>query len=56
MAKGWQFRSRIPEAVRVMQMVGIDYMIENGMQADLLRKGILTEEELQKIEEKSNES
>lgn len=42
------------EAIRIMQLVGIDYMIENGMQDSLLCKGILTEEKLQKIEEKRN--
>lgn len=35
------------EAIRIMQMVGVDYMIENGMEDSLLCKGIITEEELQ---------
>lgn len=40
------------EAIRIMQMVGVDYMIENGMEDSLLCKGILTEEELHTIKEK----
>lgn len=35
------------EAIRIMQIVGVDYMIENGMEDSLLCKGILTEKELQ---------
>lgn len=42
------------EAIRIMQLVGIDYMIENGMEASLLCKGILTEDELQMLQEKKS--
>lgn len=34
------------EAIIIMQMVGIDYMLENGMSGALIEKGILTEEEI----------
>ena len=34
------------EAITIMQMVGIDYMLENGMSGALIEKGILTEEEI----------
>lgn len=37
------------EAIRIMQMIGVDYMLENGMEQALLRKGILSEEEIKKI-------
>lgn len=33
------------EAIAIMQMVGIDYMLEKGMSEILIEKGILTEEE-----------
>ncbi len=31
------------EAITIMQMVGIDYMLENGMSETLIEKGILTD-------------
>ena len=34
------------EAIDIMQMVGVDYMIENGMTYALINKGILSENEL----------
>ncbi len=34
------------EAIRIMQEIGIDYMLENGMEQTLLSKGILSEEEM----------
>ena len=34
------------EAISVMQMIGVDYMLENGMEEILIRKGILSEEEI----------
>ena len=34
------------EAITIMQMIGVDYMIENGMTDALIQKEILTEEEL----------
>ena len=37
------------EAIDIMQMIGVDYMLENGMEETLLCKGILTEEELTNI-------
>jgi len=37
------------EAIKIMQMVGIDYMLENGMQENLLEKGVVTAEQLGEI-------
>lgn len=34
------------EAINIMQMVGIDYMVENNMQDTLISKGIVTPEQL----------
>ncbi|SEG08205.1 transcriptional regulator, HxlR family [Eubacterium ruminantium] len=34
------------EAIDIMQIVGVDYMIENGMTDTLINKGILSENEL----------
>lgn len=34
------------EAIKIMQMIGVDYMLENGMEQVLLCKGILSEEEI----------
>lgn len=36
----------IIEAISIMQLVGIDFMIENGMQSELLRKEIISQEQL----------
>jgi len=33
----------ILEAISIMQNVGIDFMLENGMEEELLRKGIIKE-------------
>jgi len=35
------------EAIDIMQMVGIDYMVENGMKETLFKKGIVTPEQLE---------
>ncbi len=37
---------RMIEAIKIMQMIGIDYMLENGMEESLICKGILTEEQV----------
>jgi len=37
------------EAIQIMQMIGIDYMLENGMHGILLEKGVLTAEQLDEI-------
>ena len=37
------------EAVKIMQMVGVDYMLENGMEDILIEKEILSKEEIEKI-------
>jgi hypothetical protein len=34
------------EAIDIMQMIGVDYMLENGMTEALVKKGILSEEEI----------
>ena len=34
------------EAITIMQMVGVDYMLENGMIDALISKGILSEDEI----------
>ena len=34
------------EAIGIMQMIGVDYMLENGMMDALIRKRILSEEEI----------
>lgn len=34
------------EAISIMQMVGIEYMVENGMREALIEKGIVTAEQL----------
>lgn len=39
------------EAITVMQMIGIDYMLEKGMSGTLIEKGILTEEEIKLFNE-----
>ena len=37
------------EAIGIMQMIGVDYMLENGMMDALIRKRILSEEEIDRI-------
>ena len=37
------------EAIKIMQMVGVDYMLENGMEDILIEKEILSKEEIEKI-------
>ena len=39
------------EAITIMQMVGIEYMLEKGMSEALIEKGILTEEEIKLFNE-----
>ena len=39
------------EAITIMQMIGIDYMLEKGMSGTLIEKGILTEEEIRLFNE-----
>ena len=34
------------EAITIMQMVGIDYMLDNGMEEALINKGVLTKDEI----------
>ena len=35
------------EAINIMQLVGIDYMVENGMEKILLEKGVVTPKQLE---------
>jgi DNA-binding HxlR family transcriptional regulator len=37
------------EAITIMQMIGVDYMLEKGMTDALINKGILSEEEIMQI-------
>ena len=37
------------EAITIMQMIGVDYMLEKGMTEALVSKGILTEEDIKKL-------
>ena len=37
------------EAITIMQMVGVDYMLEKGMTGALISKGILSEDEVCKL-------
>ena len=37
------------EAITIMQMIGVDYMLEKGMTDALINKGILSEEQIQQI-------
>lgn len=41
----------IIEAIKIMQVIGVDYMLENGMEKVLITKGILTEDD---IKQKTN--
>ena len=41
------------EAIDIMQMIGVDYMLEKGMKDTLICKGIITEKELESLEEYS---
>ncbi len=34
------------EAIKIMQIIGIDYMLDNGMEESLINKGILTKEQV----------
>ena len=40
---------KMVEAVTIMQMVGVDYMIENNMDDALINKGIVTREQIDKV-------
>ena len=37
------------EAITIMQMIGVDYMLEKGMTDALINTGILSEEEIMRI-------
>lgn len=37
------------EAIDIMQMIGVDYMLEKGMTDALISKGVLSEEKVEKL-------
>ncbi len=37
------------EAITIMQMIGVDYMLEKGMTEALVSKGILSEEDIKRL-------
>ena len=37
------------EAITIMQMIGVDYMLEKGMTEALVSKGILSEEDIKQL-------
>ncbi len=41
------------EAITIMQMIGVDYMLEKGMTDTLINKGILSEEDILQITKSS---
>jgi len=43
------------EAIDIMQMIGVDYMVERNMTDSLLKKGILSEQEIEIVRSGSEE-
>lgn len=43
------------EAIDILQMIGVDYMVERGMTDSLINKGILSEEEVCSLQKGSEE-
>ncbi|MBO6166464.1 MAG: helix-turn-helix transcriptional regulator [Eubacterium sp.] len=39
------------EAIDIMQMIGVDYMLEKGMKETLINKGVITEKDLEGLPE-----
>ncbi len=39
------------EAIDIMQMIGVDYMLENGMEEALIKKEVITKDDLKLIKE-----
>ena len=39
------------EAINIMQMIGVDYMLENGMEEALIKKEVITKDDLKLIKE-----
>ncbi|MBR3056743.1 MAG: helix-turn-helix transcriptional regulator [Clostridiales bacterium] len=44
------------EAIDIMQMIGVDYMVERNMTESLLKKGILNEQEIEIVRSGSEEN
>ena len=39
------------EAIEIMQLIGVDYMLENGMEEALIKKEVITKDDLKLIKE-----
>lgn len=42
---------KMMEAIDIMQMIGVDYMLENGMEDALIKKEVITKDDLKLIKE-----
>ena len=42
---------KMMEAIEIMQMIGVDYMLENGMEEALIQKEVITKDDLKLIKE-----
>ena len=42
---------KMMEAIDIMQMIGVDYMLENGMEEALIKKEVITKDDLKLIKE-----
>lgn len=42
---------KMMEAIDIMQMIGVDYMLENGMEEALIKKKVITKDDLKLIKE-----
>ena len=47
---------KIIEAIDIMQMIGVDYMLEKGMTDALISKGVLSEQEVERLLKEREES
>ena len=44
------------EAIDIMQMIGVDYMLEKGMTDALISKGVLSEQEVERLLKEQEDS
>jgi DNA-binding HxlR family transcriptional regulator len=42
---------KMMEAIDIMQLIGVDYMLENGMEEALIKKEVITKDDLKLIKE-----
>jgi DNA-binding HxlR family transcriptional regulator len=42
---------KMMEAIDIMQLIGVDYMLENGMEEALISKEVITKDDLKLIKE-----